>query len=144
MNKNPNLFICKSARPVPEKFINAQWIQEQKDDPDIGQFLILRNEKNKAENLSEDVKTMLRKKSKYIIRNNLLYRKCESTNHDTKFFQFVLPKVFRKQALESLHDEIGHLGIERKRSLLKDRFLWPNMDSDIENYVKSCPSCLKI
>ena len=76
---------------------------------------------------------MLRKKSKYIIRNNLLYRKCESTNHDRKFLQSVLSKVSRKQTLESCYDEIGHLGIERTSSLLKDRFFWPNMDSDLEN-----------
>ena len=53
------------------------------------------------------------------------------------------PRVFCKQVLEACHDEIGHLGIERTTSLLKDRFYWPKMESDIEEYVKTCPRCLK-
>ena len=48
-----------------------------------------------------------------------------------------------KQVLEACHNEIGHLGIERTTSLLKDRFYWPKMESDIEEYVKTCPRCLK-
>ena len=51
--------------------------------------------------------------------------------------------MFHKQALEACHDEIGHLGVERTTSLLKDRFYWPKMESDIEEYVKTCPRCLK-
>ena len=38
---------------------------------------------------------------------------------------------------------IGHLGIERTTSLLNDRFYWPGMENDIEEYVKTCPRCLK-
>ena len=59
------------------------------------------------------------------------------------YLQFVLPKPFRKQALETCHDEVGHLGIERTTSLLKDRSYWPGMEDDIEEYVKTCPRCLK-
>ena len=55
----------------------------------------------------------------------------------------MLPKLFRKQALEACHDEVGHLGIERTTSLLKDRFYWPGMEDDIEDNVKTCPRCLK-
>ena len=51
--------------------------------------------------------------------------------------------MFRKQVLEACHDEVGHLGIERMTSLLKDRFYWPKMENDIEEYVKTCPRCLK-
>ena len=57
--------------------------------------------------------------------------------------QFVLPKLFRKQVLEACHDEIGQLGIERTTNVLKDRFYWPRMEDDIEEYVKTCPRCLK-
>ena len=86
---------------------------------------------------------MKRKRGRYILRNGLLYKKCVSNNRETGYLQFVLPKLFRKQALEACHDEIGHLGIERTTSLLKDRFYWPKMENDIEEYVKTCPGCLK-
>ena len=45
--------------------------------------------------------------------------------------------------MEACHDEVGHLGIERTTSLLKDRFFWPGMEDDIEEYIKTCPRCLK-
>ena len=45
--------------------------------------------------------------------------------------------------MEACHDEIGHLGTERTTSLLRDRFYWPKMENDIEEYVKTCPRCLK-
>ena len=86
---------------------------------------------------------MKRKKSRYVIRNGLLYKGCVTNNRETGYLQFVLPKLFRKQALEACHDEVGHLGTERTTSLLKDRFYWPKVESDIEEYVKTCPRCLK-
>ena len=62
---------------------------------------------------------------------------------ETGYLQFVLPRPFRKQALEACHDEVGHLGIERTTSLIKDRFYWPGMEDDIEEYVRTWPRCLK-
>ena len=38
---------------------------------------------------------------------------------------------------------MGHLGIERTTSLVRDRFYWPSMIEDIESHVKSCPHCLR-
>ena len=65
-----------------------------------------------------------------------------SNNRETGNLQFVLPRPFRKQPLEACHDEVGLLGIERT-SLIKDRFYWPGMEDDIEEYVKTWPRCLK-
>ena len=123
LNENPNLIICKSARPVPRKFTNEHWIKEQRQDPDTGQFIqILEGKEIKSEDLTNDVNIMKRKKSRYVIRNGLLYKKCVTNNRETGYLQFILPKLFRKQALEACHDEVGHLGVERTTSLLNDRF----------------------
>ena len=144
LNENPNLIICKSATPTPKKFSNEDWVREQNQDPDIEQFIqLLKGNKVEPESLRDDVNIMKRKKGRNILRNGLLYKKCVSNNRETGYLQFVLPKRFRKQALEACHDDIGHLGIERTTSLLKDRFCWPGMEDDIEEYVKTCPRCLK-
>ena len=144
LNENPNLIICKSATPTSKKFSNEDWVREQNHDPNIGQFIqLLKGSKIEPEFLTDDVNIMKRKKGRYILRNGLLYKKCVSNNRETGYLQFVLPKLFRRQALEACHDEVGHLGIERTTSLLKDRFYWPGMENDIEEYVKTCPRCLK-
>ena len=41
LNENANLVICKSATPTLRKFSNEDWIREQKQDPKIGQFLLM-------------------------------------------------------------------------------------------------------
>ena len=58
-------------------------------------------------------------------------------------FQFVIPQPYWKQALEAFHDNMGHLGIERTTSLLRDHFYWPSILEDIEKHIKSCPRCLR-
>ena len=36
---------------------------------------------------------------------------------------------------------MGHLGIKRSTSLLRDHFYWPSILEDIEKHIKSCPRC---
>ena len=144
LNENPNLLICKSGCPVPRKFSNERWITEQQSDENISQIsAILKGQKLEKEDISEDVRTMLRKKGKFVFRNGLLYRKNKAQHKDEEYLQFVLPRNFRKQALEACHNDIGHLGKERVLSLLTDRFYWPNMSKDVEEYVETCPRCLR-
>ena len=56
---------------------------------------------------------------------------------------FSLPKSYWKQSLGACHDNMGHLGIERTTSLLRDRFYWPSMIEDIELHIRSCSRCLR-
>lgn len=44
--------------------------------------------------------------------------------------------------MQSLHDESGHLGVERTTELIRDRFYWPRMTPDIEQYIKNCGRCI--
>ena len=64
LNENPNLIICKSARPTPKKFTNEDWVREQNQDIDIGQFIqFLKGEIKDSKDLTDDVNVMKRKKS---------------------------------------------------------------------------------
>jgi transposase InsO family protein len=38
---------------------------------------------------------------------------------------------------------MGHPGRDRTNSLVRERFYWPRMTSDIENWVQHCDRCLK-
>ena len=136
LNEYPNLLVCKSARPTPQKFTNEQWIKFRKEDLIIGQSLSVIKSKIRPEDVLPEVRNMLKMKSRFVVCYNLLYQKCESTNHYRKFFQFVLPTILKKQVLEACHDEIGHLGVERTKALIKDRFYWSGMDNDITEYTK--------
>lgn len=57
--------------------------------------------------------------------------------------QLVLPeKQHQVTALKKLHNQMGHQGTDRTISLIRDRFFWPYMQREIEQYVMSC-NCLK-
>lgn len=56
---------------------------------------------------------------------------------DVECLQLFLPGRFRKDVFKSLYDNHGHMGVERTFKLLRDRFYWPQMRSDVEKYCKS-------
>ncbi|XP_049321873.1 uncharacterized protein LOC125782292 [Astyanax mexicanus] len=73
--------------------------------------------------------------------DGLLYRVVKRTL-GTDVRQLVLPKVYFPMVLRSLHDECGHLGVEKTAELIRNRFYWPKMSADIEQYVKNCGRCI--
>ena len=51
----------------------------------------------------------------------------------------VVPNSLMKQVLQTLHR--GHPGIVRMKAFARNTVYWAGIDSDIENYVKSCEAC---
>ena len=51
----------------------------------------------------------------------------------------VIPPQDQRKVLELLHKT--HIGMSRMKALARQFVWWPNMDSDIEQYVKNCTSC---
>lgn len=88
-----------------------------------------------------DVALICREAPKLQLRDGLLYR-VKQTAAGKETTQLVLPERFRTTVLKSLHDECGHLGIEKTSELIKDRFYWPHMSIDVEQYIKTCGRCI--
>ena len=60
-----------------------------------------------------------------------------------KHSQIVLPKKFHRLVYKELHEEMGHLGADRVLNLARERFYWPHMQRDIEQYVGRVCRCMK-
>lgn len=45
--------------------------------------------------------------------------------------------------LKSLHDDRGHMGIERTLDLVRSRFFWPHIARDIETKINTCARCVR-
>ena len=63
---------------------------------------------------------------------------------DRSFVQIAVPQSLVKSVLQEYHDSPlagGHLGISRTIDKVRVKFYWPNMYSDIVNWVKSCVPC---
>ena len=46
----------------------------------------------------------------------------------------------RKQVFDVFHS-LSHPGIRATRSLIKERFVWPRMNSEIKDWVTTCVPC---
>ena len=42
-----------------------------------------------------------------------------------------------------MHDDVGHQGRDRTLSLVRQRFYWPGLETDVEEKVKKCVRCIK-
>ena len=90
---------------------------------------------------SKECQKYLRDWGSLFLKDNVLYHKFSFHGNDVN--QLLLPIVYHDIALAGLHDEAGHQGRDRTISLVKSRFYWPDMDGDIEKYIKNCPRCIR-
>ncbi len=87
--------------------------------------------------VSGPVKKLMHEWSRLHLEGGLLYRRTEQRH------QFVLPAQYKQIVFQHLHDDMGHVGVERVVHLARDRFYWPFMKKDIETYVTRKCSCIK-
>ncbi|XP_032404830.1 uncharacterized protein LOC116710109 [Xiphophorus hellerii] len=117
-------------------------VKAQKEDSAIGQVREM-----KASNITltdgirktvgRDTQKLLHEWSKLRLENDLLYRFAGQKK------QLVLPTKYRPLALKYLHNEMSHVGTEKVLHLARDRFYWPFMAKDIEEYVTQKCLCIK-
>ena len=97
---------------------------------------------NKASRQTCDPKVLilLRQWNRLSVDDGILYRTvCDPVKGEIR--QLVLPSAMKTQILQHCHDNLGHQGIERTFSVIKDRCYWPGMFTDIKNYCKNCERC---
>ncbi|CAF3890180.1 unnamed protein product, partial [Rotaria sp. Silwood1] len=74
----------------------------------------------------------------YIMKNNLLMRRQKTP------VPYVPQGDFRKTILQIYHDTAAngaHFGRDKTVHKIKQRYFWPSMYKDINNYIKSCIPC---
>ena len=114
----------------------------QREDPSIErvlQYLKKGHRPSKHERLGELPATtsLMHEWNHLTLVNDVLYRKKGRRS------QLILPSQLRQKVYQELHEEMGHLGADRVVCLARDRFYWPHMQKDIENYCTKVCSCLK-
>ena len=94
---------------------------------------------------SSEVKSFLRNRKNLKLFKDVLYRKSYSDNSTSKktLWQLIVPKLFRERALLGCHDDVGHQGMLRTLSLLRERFYWPGMQEEATQHILKCSRCLR-
>lgn len=52
-----------------------------------------------------------------------------------------MPAALKQEKLNHLHQAYGHQGVERNTDLVRQRYYWPGMSSDIKQWVLGCEHC---
>ena len=55
--------------------------------------------------------------------------------------QIIVPRSLTSRVLQMLQDDLGHFGIAKTSSRVKERFFWPHMTLDIEEWCQNCLPC---
>ena len=73
----------------------------------------------------------------------VLFRRWDDTSDATSQQLLVVPQSLVPLVIQSLHNGVGggHLGLTKTLAKIKDRFFWPGMRSDVEDWCQQCSSC---
>lgn len=74
--------------------------------------------------------------SRFLLYKDRLYRRGNDSQH-----RLFVAKNRRTYMMSAAHDHNGHRGFFATRALLAQRFWWPEMERDINRFVKTCHSC---
>ena len=64
---------------------------------------------------------------------------CEAHNLILRGNKIVIPRSLRYRTLQLAHQ--GHPGIVVMKRLLREKVWWPNIDKEVEQFVKNCNGC---
>lgn len=129
--------------PAPLSTISRDELAKaQREDEAVGEIIRLKETNavltsDTRRTVNRTAKKLLHEWSRLFISDGLLYRQSSDRQ------QLVLPNKYRPIALKCLHDDMGHVGTERVLCLARERFYWPYMKREVEEYVtRKCP-CVK-
>ncbi len=77
----------------------------------------------------------------FALSEELLYK--EKRTEGGPRVRVCVPKAWRAELLRACHDDItaGHMGQTRTLFKLQQRYYWPCMKEDVNDYVRNCQSC---
>ena len=92
--------------------------------------------------LDPDCASAREKGGPYVIRQGILYRYIQNENLGEREC-VVLPRSSRRRVLQAAHDSplMGHQGVTKTYHQVLSRYWWPNMQREIQEYVKTCHVC---
>lgn len=114
----------------------------QKEDAPISEVINLKKtgwkpqDKGKGQ-MGRETRRLIHEWNRLRLDEGILYRQTGQRK------QLVLPTKLKATVLRHLHDDMGHVGADKVIHLARERFYWPFMQRDIENYVMRQCRCIK-
>ncbi len=118
----------------------------QQSDPTISSFLKLwrvgeKPNGKERKDLTIGTRVLLQQWKQLKLKDGVLYRTIIDPQ-EQEVQQLVLPEILTERVIRSLHNDMGHQGLERTILLARSRCYWPGMYTDVEKWIKSCERCV--
>ncbi|KAI4903987.1 hypothetical protein NFI96_007178, partial [Prochilodus magdalenae] len=129
--------------PAGLAVISPQDMQQAQQEDEVTREVLKLKEKGWTPNesdkkwMSKEVRRLVKEWSKLNVEQGVLYRQAGPRK------QLVLPTKFKLTILKQLHDNVGHVGADKVINLVRERFYWPYMQQDVEDYVISKCACIQ-
>ncbi|KAL6491090.1 hypothetical protein MHYP_G00014350 [Metynnis hypsauchen] len=116
--------------------------QAQKEDEVIREVLKLKEtgcipRESEKKQMSREVRRLVREWSRLVVEQGVLYRQTGPRK------QLVVPSKFKSTILKQLHDNMGHVGADKVIHLVRERFYWPYIQQEVEDYVIRKCACIQ-
>ena len=147
-----DLFTCIESDPSDDSiFINSlcfatptneEWVDAQSTDPEFGGYVEwLKKGALPADNMEARYTAKHMKHYAMDSSGILVYSSDESVGS----WRRCVPRKFRRFVLSECHDSLwsgGHLGRDKTKDKLRDKYYFSRMDQYTELWCKTCPVCL--
>ena len=79
------------------------------------------------------------KQRHYLVVENLVYY--ISNIDDDPYLRFYVPKHLRGLVVKQYHDMSGHMGVQKTFDSIRQKYYWPNLFQELNNFVTACVVC---
>ena len=117
------------------------WQQIQSADSSLRSVVTVLNGGKLPVQTSAETKLLMREIKSLFLEKGVLCRKRIVNGVDCR--QIVLPVSQRRKIFHALHTDLGHPGRDKTLEVIRTRFFWPKMTSQIDEWIKACPRCLR-
>ncbi len=143
---NTEVNVPESGTKSFPSYSKSELMQMQQSDPTIGSFLkrwTVGRKPNAKErkDLTIGTRILLQQWKRLKLQDGVLYRTIIDPQKQ-EVQQLVLPEILKERVIRSLHNDMGHQGLERTLLLARSRCYWPGMYADVEKWIKSCERCV--
>ena len=123
-----------------EKMAEYQW----QDNQILPVIESVKNYQKPSKKLTYQIRSKLARKlvlqwDRLIIKKGVLHRLY--IINEIEYHQLVLLQRFHRKVLTTLHNHMGHQGIDKTLDLLRERVYWLSMAKDAQDWVSKCCRC---
>lgn len=76
----------------------------------------------------------------FVVYNDILFHRDRSS----KNWRIVIPKKMQRSLIKEIHSKLGHPGVHKTITYLKQFYYWRDMQAQVKDFVVHCDTCQRV